>query len=108
MRWYEYLLVFVLVVVASAISYGLAYREIHQPIYVVDLTKLVDEEFSYKQVEKLYNRQIDPQEFIRKKKEYLDKLQKVLQSFDRPVFVKQAVVGGNTVDITDEVKKYLK
>ena len=108
MRWYEYLLVIVLVVVASAISYGLSYREIHQPIYVVDLTKLIDEEFSYNDVKNVYEGKIKPEDFIRKKKEYLDKLQSILESFDRPVFIKQAVAGGNTVDITEQVKKYLK
>ena len=108
MKWYEYLFVIVLTVFSGAISYGLSYKQIHQPLYVVDLTKLIDDEFSYKDVKDVYNGKIKPEDFIKKKKEYLDKLQDILESFDRPVFVKQAVVGGNTVDITDQVKKYLK
>ena len=107
MKWYEYLFVVVFVVFASAISYGLSYREIHKPLYVVDLSKLIDEEFSYKEVEKVYNRQVSPEEFLKKRKEYLDKIQAILEGFDKPVFVKQAIVGGNIVDITEEVKKHL-
>ena len=108
MKWYEYLLVIVLVVFSSAVSYGLAYREIHKPIYVVDLTKLIDEQFNLNEVEKVYNKQITPEEFLKRKREYLNKIQSILENLDRPVFVKQAVFGRNTIDITDKVKEYLK
>ncbi|WP_457641314.1 hypothetical protein [Persephonella sp.] len=108
MRWYEWLVVVVLIIFGSLTSYYKAFKEINRPVYVVDLTKLVDEKFTKQSVKDVYNQKITPEEYLEQRKKYLDKLQKILNDFDRPVFIKQAVVGGDVIDITDQVKKYLQ
>lgn len=108
MKWYEWLVIISLIVFSSLAVYYKVYRDIHQPIYVVDLTKLVDEKFSKQSIEDVYNQKITPEQYLEERKKYLDKLQKILNGFDKPVFVKQAIVGGNTIDITEEVKKLVE
>jgi len=108
MKWYEWLVILSIIAFTSLAIYYKVHKDINKPIYVVDLTKLVDEKFSKQSIEDVYNQKITPEQYLEERRKYLDKLKKVLNSFDRPVFVKQAVVGGNTIDITEEVKKLVE
>lgn len=108
MKWYEWVLVIILIIAGGLISYYFSFKEINKPIYVVDLTKLIDDKFSRQGIKDVYERKITPRQYLEERKKYLDKLQKVLKGFEKPVFIKQAIVGGKTIDITGQVKKYLE
>lgn len=104
MRWYEWVLVLVLVVSSGLLSYTLALRNFERKFKVVDVISLINEE-----KERIMKTQVSMEEKEEMFGEFLSNLERVLASYDGIVLIKQAVVGGNIYeDITPEVRGRLK
>jgi len=101
MKWYEWVLVLVLIFASSVLSYYFATKE--RKVKVLDLVSIVNEES-----EKILKSDLPLEEKEKRFGEFLSELQKALSSYDEPILLKQAVVGGKYEDITSEVRKKLQ
>ncbi len=103
MRWYDYVLVFVLAVCSGATSYFLAVNEFEKRIKVVDVVGLINEE-----KERLAEEDIPVAEKEKRFGQFLNNLEAILSSERGLILIRQAVVGGGYEDITEEVRRKLR
>lgn len=98
------MLVLVLVVSSGVLSYFSAIREIESRFRVVDIVSLINEE-----KERIIKADLPLEEKEKKFGEFLVNLEKILNSYEGLVLIRQAVVGGSFYeDITAEVRRKLK
>lgn len=100
MKWYEWVLVLVLIFSSSLLTYHFATKK---KVKVVDLVSLINEEGG-----KILKSDLPVEEKEKKFGEFLNSLQKVLETYDEPILLRQAVVGGKYEDVTPEVRKKLQ
>ncbi len=104
MKWYEWVLVFVLVISSGVLSYFFALKSFEQRFRVVDVVGLINEE-----KERIMNTSLSLEEKEKKFGTFLSDLEKILADYDGIVLIKQAVVGGSAYeDITPEVRRRLE
>ncbi len=104
MKWYDYVLVFVLVVSSGVLSYFSAIGEMEDKFKVVDIVSLINEE-----KERIAEADIPLEEKEKRFGDFLSRLERILNSYEGIVLIKQAVVGGNLYeDITAEVRRKLE
>ncbi len=104
MRWYEYLLVIVMIVVSNLITY---YFTLSKPVYVIDMQRIVFQALNEEELKQVYESKMPLAEFMARKQEQFNKIEEYLKNYDI-VYIKQAVYGRNVIDITDEVSKQVK
>jgi len=103
-RWYEWVLVVVLVVSSGVLSCFFTLKELENRVRVVDVVSLINEERN-----RIMELDLSLEEKQRKFGEFLTDLEKILSSYGGIVLLKQAVVGGNAYeDITSEVRRRLE
>lgn len=104
MRWYEYVLVFVLVISSGVLSYFFSLKEFERRTKVVDVVSLINEE-----KERILQSDLSLEEKEKRFGKFLSDLERVLSSYRGVVLLRQAVVGGDDYeDITSEVRERLR